>query len=403
MQRYMHYLYALVLWLSHTIAYDAYVMVPVADLVGEPLASPTSYTNIPLSGDKTRCRRLHQLLYHDRVRVLEIRNKQAHVEVPTLFYKTHGSNKRQSTFWTAQAYLLPADAIQDDLQKLPLQDHYHTWQTKRHQEQQIDTLAHPYHDRLHGIQFSAGTQFVRAQGDSKTHDTIKVYLLDPATKRIGYTHLPANLCVSPATTVDTPEQQIDTFIQLIRSWIRNASSTGHIPYVWGGTSIGNPTKGSVKHCSKKKRATWYEAARNRQGTQTGCDCSGLIMRAAQIAGIPYFFKNSYTATCYLKPVGPTRPLAQGDIIWVPGHVMIVADLAKNRLFEARSHDHGYGKLQEIALGDVFKDIPTYQALLNAYEKKIPLERIDKAGVVKDRFPTFKLLSLASAWDNAYAR
>ncbi len=88
---------------------------------------------------------------------------------------------------------------------------------------------------------------------------------------------------------------------------------------------------------------------------------------------------------------------------MPGHVMIVADMSKNSLFEARSHDHGYGKLQEIALGDVFKGIPTYQALLHAYEKKIPLERIDKAGVVKDHFPSFKLLSLASAWDNLYTR
>ncbi|MBS1986813.1 hypothetical protein JST99_02685 [Candidatus Dependentiae bacterium] len=402
MKRYMHYLYLLVLWLSHTIAYDAYVIVPVADLVGEPLASPTSYTTIPLSGDQTICRRLHQLLYHDRVRVLEIRNKQAHIELPTVFYKTHGSNKRESTFWTAQAYLLPADEIQGDLHQLPLQASYQTWQAKRNNEQPIVTLAHPYHDHLHDIRFSAGTQFVRVPANDKTQDRIKVYLLDPATKRIRYTHLPANLCLT-TNSQNSPQTCINLFIHLIRSWITNASPTGHIPYVWGGTSVGSPTKGSIKRCSKKKGASWYESARNRQSTQTGCDCSGLIMRAAQIAGIPYFFKNSYTATCYLKAVGPTQPLAQGDIIWVPGHVMIVADMSKNSLFEARSHDHGYGKLQEIALGDVFKGIPTYQALLHAYEKKIPLERIDKAGVVKDHFPSFKLLSLASAWDNLYTR
>jgi len=388
-------------------AYDAYVVVPVADLVGQPLSSADAYTTIPYSGDSRACRRLHQILYHERVHVIDSYHDQVHVELPNIFYQPTSTKTRQSTFWTLKKYLLPISKIHGDINKLPHLRPYQSWNRLQPDRQPLVTLLDAYYDPVSKLNFSAGTQFVQA--DQPTEKLSMVYFLDPKTGQIKQLTLPAHLCVD--TTAYTPKERIDLFIRLIRSWMNQNASQRSIPYVWGGTSIACTTSKSAKLFRNKSIGSWYDSARKGRSIKTGCDCSGLIVRAAHIAGIPYFFKNSYTATCYLKPIPhgidallsekKQLPLASGDIIWVPGHVMIVADLHKSTLFEARSYDHGYGKLQEIPLEKVFKGIKTYQDLLIAYEKKLPLYRMNSAGIVKDTFKECKLLSLASSWDISY--
>lgn len=216
------------------------------------------------------------------------------------------------------------------------------------------------------------------------------------------TTLPVKLCL--ASNAYTAQERIDLFIALIRSWITRNGAKGHIPYVWGGTSIVHYTqKAAVPHQKKgiTRMLRWYDTAEQSVSHKMGCDCSGLIFRAAQICGIPYFFKNSYTTTCYIPPLGMYDTLRAGDIIWVPGHVMIVADVTHNTLFEQRSYDHGYGKLHEIPLKKVFQGITTYQELVHAYHTKAPLWRIDSSGVVRDKFESWKILPLARVWDLTY--
>lgn len=396
-------MYSLLLLMLHStmFTYDAYVIVPVADAVGEPLSRSDAYATMPCSGDYAACRRIHQMLYHERVRVIETLKDQVHIELPTVFYRPFGTTTAQSTFWTRKKYLLPIDQIKGDKQKLPHAPSYKTW-TAASAPQATITLTQPFHDPTTNLTFSAGTQFISAQTSDKKRLT--VYLLDPKTHMITTTTIPLKICFVDDSY--TKDQRIKLFIDLIRSWIANAACNTYIPYIWGGTSISTYATGSA-HCVQTMRKNktpinCYDIKAIREPIKTGCDCSGLIFRAAQICGIPYFFKNSYTATCYLKSVCNDRPVAPGDIIWIPGHVMIIADLHKNTLFEARSYEHGYGKLHEIPLEKVFKGIKNYQDLLTSYRKKLPLYRINRAGVVRDTFKEFKILSLASAWDINYA-
>lgn len=79
--------------------------------------------------------------------------------------------------------------------------------------------------------------------------------------------------------------------------------------------------------------------------------------------------------------------------------MVVGDLKRNTLIEARGYKYkGQGKVQEIALNQVFKDIDNYDQLLKAYREKTMLERLGRDGSVVEKIAHFKLLSLASCMD-----
>ncbi len=74
------------------------------------------------------------------------------------------------------------------------------------------------------------------------------------------------------------------------------------------------------------RVSVYERTECTQHPMSGFDCAGIISRAAQMCGIPYYFKNTYTLAHYLKSLSIDTHLQEGDLIWIPGHVMIVSDL-----------------------------------------------------------------------------
>jgi hypothetical protein len=88
----------------------------------------------------------------------------------------------------------------------------------------------------------------------------------------------------------------------------------------------------------------------------------------------------------------------GDLILVRGHVMIVSDTTKNLLIEARSYGHGYGKLHEIPIGEVFENINTYKDLSEACFGKKVIKRKDKEGKVRDSFSNVQLFSMKSVWN-----
>jgi len=62
---------------------------------------------------------------------------------------------------------------------------------------------------------------------------------------------------------------------------------------------------------------------NQEIAYSGFDASGLILRAAQIAGLPYFYKNSTTALANLHAVLPARLPKEGDILGAVGKGLIV--------------------------------------------------------------------------------
>jgi hypothetical protein len=118
-----------------------------------------------------------------------------------------------------------------------------------------------------------------------------------------------------------------------------------------------------------------------------------------LAGIPYFYKNSLTIAKHLAPLNKKETISEGDIIWLPGHVMVVSSLKDNLLVEARHYSHGYGKVHEIPLSHQFKNINSYEQLAAHFFNKKPLQRLDKSGKVVQVLPDFKILKLASVWRN----
>ncbi len=71
--------------------------------------------------------------------------------------------------------------------------------------------------------------------------------------------------------------------------------------------------------------------------------------------------------------------------------MAVSNTKEHRLVEARSYSHGYGIVQEIYLCIVFKDIKTYDDLLQAFKTKTKIQRLDSSGVVRDTISDLKLI------------
>ena len=224
--------------------------------------------------------------------------------------------------------------------------------------------------------YSAGTRFLT--------DGTYAYVLDPKTLIFK------KILIPKSSFKETKSERVKDFVNLLRSWTKK-----NIPYVWGGCSFTTGCSNNDFSEGLDKEGTFYIKDSYNFNPKPGFDCAGLISRATQACGIPYFFKNTTTLAKRLKPLSKEDKLSEGDLIWVPGHVMIVSN--QNKIIEARSYGHGYGKVQEIPISEEFKGINKYSDLVKTFHEKKPLIRLNKDGKVIQTFRDFKILKLASAW------
>lgn len=75
--------------------------------------------------------------------------------------------------------------------------------------------------------------------------------------------------------------------------------------------------------------------------------------------------------------------------------MVIANISRNTVIEARGYAHGYGKLQEISLDTMFHNVSTFRELLDHYRHKKPIIRKDIQGMCRDTYPEFTIHSLES--------
>lgn len=302
-------------------------------------------------------------------------------------------------YWTLKKNITPIAQLRKNnvkLSELPEPINF-----EKHQSvgtaQTVVTLAYPYTSKELGIVLSAGTRFVTT---GATRDAmLEVYALKTPSLKISTILLPKELCIEEKER--SREEHIALYLETLKLWVRE--NDGSIPYVWGGCSLGKRQTADtfvIKESAptKTSKQYWFEWPGHSEGTAWGLDCAGLVARTAQIAGIPYFYKNTTTLAHFLKPVNDRKELRNGDLIWIPGHVMIVSDVHKNLIIEARCYKHGFGKVHEIKLGDVFKGIPTFTRFMKAVQNHEPLQRLHKDGTVVQTVKNYKLLSIASAWD-----
>lgn len=390
----------------HTQEYQALVIVPVADLVGQPFGHQHNerlYNAIPLCGKKgsLACPRINQLLFHEIITIIGHQNDEVHIKIPHMFFETAHSSNKLDTYWTLKKNVIPLTKLETfgiDLIKIPEPISYNA-PAQPYSDQTIAVLTQPYHDPLTRIQFSAGTRFVVDKPQRSPH-FVMVWAYNPRKYTMHKIGLPVTH-VNVLNPRATHDEQRKLMVKTARQWAHHKK--GFIPYVWGGCSFTNLCTDPIiseQHGRDIFNApiTFYTRALYSSGPFNGFDCTGLIIRAAQAAGIPYFYKNTTTLEKYLKPVTSINNLKTGDIIWFPGHVMMVADLKNNTLIEARGYGDGYGKVHEITLKSLFNHIHTYADLINAYNEKKPLERLNSKGGIANTVKNFKVLSLESVWN-----
>ena len=390
----------------------AVINVPIADLLGSPITTvrpdeniDIAYNNIPLCSAQTNssftCPRLHQLLYNDIVELIKINNDEAFIRTTHAFYMTPSSPTPQTDYWTLKKNITLLDDITNNipLDHIPEPIAFTNKNNMTSNNINTATLQEPYYCATLKTNFSVGTRFLCTPlTKKKQNSSITVYAIDYKTMQEHHISIPRKKCILTNQT-KTNNERITDYVNLLKQW--TCTKNGCIPYVWGGTSFTHPTQGSFKEVTQTTNNsdyTFYQYNKNENTPKNGFDCSGVILRATQICGLPYFCKNTTTIAQCLKPLNKEQQLIDGDLILVKGHVMAVSDIKNNLLIEARSYSHGYGKLHEIPINEVFEGIETYKDLCNAYFDKRIIKRKDKQGKIRDTFTNLQLLSIASVWD-----
>jgi hypothetical protein len=383
---------------SERCPYQAVTAVPVADLVGQPLSAPLHYSSLPICGKSSNssCPRIFQVLLHEQIIILDELGDEVKIKIPHAFYKTTTSNELCDVYWSLKKNFIPIKSL--NKKNLPTTISYKTTKKELPFCREF-ILVEPFYETTFRCALSAGTRFVQAEEPTKKH--IPVYALSPLRKKVQKILLPKELCMEYEPTV-LPEQARKKFVTLIKKWAHPLR--GFIPYVWGGCSF--TTLSTHDHFSVHRGRNYkgelitffYRPDYHRTNPFSGLDCTGLILRAAQMVGMPYYLKNTTTLANDLESIPNAKNIQEGDLIWFPGHVLTVADLNRNTIIEARAYSHGYGKIHELPLKKVFKNIETFDQLFNAQTQKIPLERLAADNSVAQTISDFKILDLISVYN-----
>lgn len=363
---------------------NAFCSVPVADLIGSPLAklsqksSPIKqYTDMPYCDTGYLSPRMCQLLFNEQVEVLETYKDEVKVKISHFYYKTTQSDKKNQTYWTQKKNITFLTELQSsDYNKIPITP---SFDTKKLYSKNSITLLAPYQDHKSHIYYSAGTTFTKSKIQKKG-STITVNCFNPSTKMFSLLTLPKKIC--SLNKDRSPQEKRSLFLSILQLWAHQKD--GFIPYVFGGASIVdtfNAESFTVKKFTyeNKPKTFFYRKKKKPLLPCAGIDCSQLIARAAHIAGIPYFVKNTTTISKDLEPLTKNDIIQNGDILVWRGHTAVISDVKKGLLIEARGYDHGYGIVHEIPFSEQFKDIHTTEQLKNAYFTKKQIPRLNKEG------------------------
>lgn len=390
---------------SNQMPYKAVISVPVADLVGTPLSTlfperpaSSSYRSIPYSWAgssyyQKACPRVHQALFNELVLVLEHRGDEAYIEVSSAYYVTRYSKIPHHRFWTLATNVTPLDAIANTDSIIKAVPPPIDFRCTTAPADSIATLVIPLTLKFSPTTFSAGTRF-RIHATSKHEVTIIVPYYDD--QHVDLIKIPRSSCMIGSP--NSLQQVREHFVAVLRRWAHRAN--GSIPYTWGGTSYIHAYHKNMFTVRSTVTAvgddySWYSRG-DLYAPKAGFDCSGLVLAAAHVCGIPYYLKNTYTISQVCKPLAPTDSLEIGDLFWITGHVMVVADLAANTIIESGPYEYGYGIVHEIPVGKLFEGIDTFDALRQALKQNQPLKRIDKTGRVLKTYHHYALYSLESA-------
>lgn len=374
-----------------TPTYNGFCSVPIADVIGAPIASffktkntKEAYAQMPY-GDKRgdfSCPRIAQLLLHESVIILERRGSEVKISVPSLQYPS--KKTMHNTYWTLASNIT---TLTPTLKKMLPTYHKH----------KVITLRKPVYNPETQQTYCAGTQFVKTD-QKQTQSKHSVYLYNPNTQSMAFAHIPTTSCLDKLHTKKDAKKLV---LELCKEWAHQKN--GCIPYVFGGSSIGQSVK-EQKHeklsvSFTKKPSLFYERS-PKVFPRAGLDCARIFTRALQMAGAPFYATNTKGFKKVLEPLRPHEEVEEGDFILWKGHIAMISDTKKGLLIEARSYDDGYGKVHEIPFSEQFKEIQTVDDLKKAYFSKKRITRLNKNGKKSHFIYDVEIFKLSSAWNNA---
>lgn len=390
--------------------YQAVVHVPVADLVGQPILdfklAPSiseSYAHLPLASahKNSVCPRMHQALFNEIVTVIEERGDELRITLPHAIYTSNYDASTQNIFLMLKKHVTPLDVL-DDNNLAVTQIPQSIDAAKKNivtANNNVVTLWLPFKSPVTGKVYSAGTRFVQAAQRRITDLVFKVYEYDADRQQFHMIKIPKKICFEAGKNYTTGER-IRAYVDLLRAW---AHLNGAVPSAQGGCSFTTECF-SPEFIVVHARSTdgqvlsFWQRPEMRNIVQSGFDISGAVYRAAQICGIPYFFKNSPAAAQYLGEKRRISTIVEGDIIWVPYGLFVISSLQDNTVIACCGYDPGYGRVVELPLNRVFKNINTISELLYAINNGGSYELLNADGAVSRTVQECKILALQSAWD-----
>ncbi|MDR3646349.1 MAG: hypothetical protein P4L22_02285 [Candidatus Babeliales bacterium] len=388
---------------SYLVSEKAICIAPVVDLLNvsaqliSPYTNPKSiYSAIPFSPEQESndsayltCLRVHQALFNEEVEILEELDHEVKIQINTAFYHISRNNFKKNSYWALKSNFKKLNEL--DVDKIPETIDCNKTNYDELPKQKIIILTLPFYDKTTEKNYSVGTRFVYKNKDESFYI---VYIYDVKSNKIVETKISKNVALE--FQKETNEKKIQNFINLIKLWTHYNNKP--LPYVWGGSSMQQLPSTTAQLKKQVCNMDNCISTKNCQNMpHSGFDCSGLILRAAQICRIPYFFKDCLTINKHLDSIQQEDQIKAGDLIWFCGHIIVISDVRKNMCIEARGYTSGHGKLHEIEVGKIFKDINTFEQLKECHLKETQIQVINKFGKVSRTLNKFRILKLNSVF------
>ena len=388
--------------LNSSFARQAVCIVPIADLCITPIeennladSTQEAYSLIPISWgkkaeDQKVCPRGHQLLFNEVVSIIEEKDPEVLIDIPNIAYEKLRDTQSRTSYWILKKNLLELDQFPQEFKDLfpaPLSKEKTIYEN-------VVTLKLPFFDPNTQKTYSAGTRFAIAD---HIDDIFVVYLYDTELQKMSFTKIPEEYCF--ISKAESNQDMIKNFIGILKLWTQQ----GTIPLVWGGSSFTHYVKDSdyyEKFMITPANITYgyWERLTETERPFAGFDASGLIYRAAQICGLPLYYRNTYTIAKYLRPMAQNEDIEEGDLVKVPGGMFIISDIKENKLITALGYSGNYGCILELALPQFLSGIENYDQLVAAYHAQQNINTLRPDGSIWNENMPFTILKLSSIWD-----
>ncbi len=335
------------------------------------------YEHFPMGVLNQRdCLRIHQLLFHETVQILEERGPEVCIQISNVFYHNRPWTRKETTYWTLKKYIQPITEI-NYAQFLPTPLNYqHISSFTGRKENTFFTLTKPFYDEETDSLYSVRTRFLLSD---QTEDTVTIFRYHPTRNAVLEITIDKQYGVINKKL--SQKETINAIVDLLCEWTERDC---RFPCIRGGCSgreYITPSSYQEGSCELPNKRVIGTFERDQcAAPYAGFDMPGLIMSACQIYHAPYCAKNTVTANRYLKPLDPEKDLLErGDIILVKGYAGVVADLENNEMIQARGHIFGDGTISKKPIHKIFKGITTYGQLMAQFREGKSVTLIDQNG------------------------